>query len=58
MLLVVINNRDPISDAPGARPIGVSLGAAVGGAAAGASAPVLAHSGFTGQQDLPHSIYS
>lgn len=31
-------NRDPISGAPGAHPIGTGLGAAVGGAAAGAAA--------------------
>jgi len=58
MLPGVIDNRDPISDAPSASPIGVSLGAAFGGATAGASAPDLARSGSTGQQDLPHSIYS
>lgn len=31
-------NRDPISDAPGAHPIGTGVGAALGGAAAGAAA--------------------
>ena len=31
-------NRDPISGAPGAHPIGTGVGAAVGGAAAGAAA--------------------
>ena len=31
-------NPDPITDAPGAHPVGVGIGAAVGGAAAGAAA--------------------
>lgn len=31
-------NRDPITDAPGAHPIGTGVGAALGGAAAGAAA--------------------
>jgi len=31
-------NRDPITKAPGAHPVGVGIGAAVGGAAAGAAA--------------------
>lgn len=35
-------NRDPISGAPGAHPIGVGLGAAAGGIAAGAAAGTLA----------------
>ena len=35
-------NRDPISDAPGAHPVGVGLGAAAGGIAAGAAAGTLA----------------
>jgi hypothetical protein len=35
-------NRDPITDAPGAHPIGVGLGAAAGGIAAGAAAGTLA----------------
>jgi hypothetical protein len=35
-------NRDPISGAPGAHPIGTGVGAAVGGAAAGAAAGTVA----------------
>jgi uncharacterized protein YcfJ len=35
-------NRDPITDAPGAHPIGVGIGAAAGGIAAGAAAGTLA----------------
>lgn len=35
-------NRDPISGAPGAHPIGTGVGAAVGGIAAGAAAGTLA----------------
>jgi len=35
-------NRDPISGAPGAHPIGVGLGAALGGAAAGAATGTMA----------------
>lgn len=35
-------NRDPISGAPGAHPIGVGLGAAAGGAAAGAAVGTVA----------------
>jgi len=35
-------NRDPISGAPGAHPIGVGAGAAVGGAAAGAATGTIA----------------
>jgi hypothetical protein len=35
-------NRDPISGAPGAHPIGVGIGAAAGGIAAGAAAGTLA----------------
>jgi phage tail tape-measure protein len=35
-------NRDPITGAPGAHPVGVGLGAAVGGIAAGAAAGTLA----------------
>jgi hypothetical protein len=35
-------NRDPISGAPGAHPVGVGLGAAAGGAAAGAAAGTVA----------------
>jgi phage tail tape-measure protein len=35
-------NRDPITDAPGAHPIGTGLGAAAGGAAAGAAAGTVA----------------
>jgi len=35
-------NRDPISGAPGAHPVGVGAGAAVGGAAAGAAAGTIA----------------
>ncbi|MES2972828.1 MAG: PA2169 family four-helix-bundle protein [Pseudomonadota bacterium] len=35
-------NRDPITDEPGAHPIGTGLGAAAGGAAAGAAAGALA----------------
>lgn len=31
-------NRDPLTDAPGAHPIGTAIGAALGGAAAGAAA--------------------
>ena len=31
-------NRDPLTDAPGAHPIGTGIGAALGGAAAGAAA--------------------
>lgn len=31
-------NRDPITDAPGAHPVGTGIGAALGGAAAGAAA--------------------
>ena len=34
-------NLDPITDAPGAHPVGTGLGAAMGGAAAGAAAGVL-----------------
>ena len=34
-------NRDPITDAPGAHPIGVGVGATVGGVAAGAAAGTL-----------------
>lgn len=30
-------NRDPITDAPGAHPVGTGIGAAIGGAAAGAA---------------------
>ena len=35
--LVGTANRDPITDAPGAHPVGTGLGAALGGAAAGAA---------------------
>ena len=35
-------NRDPITDAPGAHPVGVGIGAAAGGIAAGAAAGTLA----------------
>ncbi|MGZ5139155.1 MAG: hypothetical protein ACXWCX_15260, partial [Burkholderiales bacterium] len=35
-------NRDPITGAPGAHPIGTGLGAAAGGIAAGAAAGTLA----------------
>lgn len=35
-------NRDPITGAPGAHPVGVGLGAAAGGVAAGAAAGTLA----------------
>jgi phage tail tape-measure protein len=35
-------NRDPITGAPGAHPVGVSLGAAAGGIAAGAAAGTVA----------------
>lgn len=35
-------NPDPITDAPGAHPVGVGIGAAAGGAAAGAAAGALA----------------
>ena len=35
-------NRDPITGAPGAHPVGVGLGAAAGGAAAGAAAGAVA----------------
>jgi phage tail tape-measure protein len=35
-------NRDPISGAPGAHPVGVGIGAAAGGAAAGAAAGTVA----------------
>lgn len=35
-------NRDPLSGAPGAHPVGTGLGAAVGGAAAGAAAGTVA----------------
>lgn len=35
-------NRDPITGAPGAHPVGVGIGAAVGGIAAGAAAGTLA----------------
>ena len=35
-------NRDPITGAPGAHPVGVGLGAAAGGIAAGAAAGTLA----------------
>jgi hypothetical protein len=35
-------NRDPISGAPGAHPVGVGIGAAAGGIAAGAAAGTLA----------------
>jgi hypothetical protein len=35
-------NRDPITDAPGAHPVGVGLGAAAGGMAAGAAAGTVA----------------
>ena len=35
-------NRDPISGAPGAHPVGTGLGAAAGGAAAGAAAGTVA----------------
>lgn len=35
-------NRDPISGAPGAHPVGTGVGAAVGGAAAGAAAGTVA----------------
>lgn len=31
-------NRDPITDEPGAHPVGTGIGAALGGAAAGAAA--------------------
>ena len=36
------DNRDPITDEPGAHPVGAGIGAAVGGAAAGAAAGTLA----------------
>jgi len=36
------SNRDPVSGAPGAHPVGVGLGAAVGGAAAGAALGTIA----------------
>jgi hypothetical protein len=36
------SNRDPISGAPGAHPVGVGVGTAVGGAAAGAAAGAMA----------------
>ncbi|HEX5803390.1 MAG TPA: hypothetical protein VFY24_10220 [Azospira sp.] len=36
------SNRDPISGAPGAHPVGTGVGAAVGGAAAGAAAGTVA----------------
>src|SRR5688572_25998132 len=35
-------NRDPITGAPGAHPVGTGVGAAVGGAAAGAAAGTVA----------------
>ncbi|MEO7917688.1 MAG: hypothetical protein ABIR16_08605 [Dokdonella sp.] len=35
-------NRDPITDAPGAHPVGVGVGAALGGAAAGAATGTVA----------------
>jgi hypothetical protein len=35
-------NRDPVTGAPGAHPVGVGIGAAVGGAAAGAALGTLA----------------
>ena len=35
-------NRDPITDAPGAHPVGVGIGAAAGGIAAGAAVGTLA----------------
>src|SRR5690606_33322823 len=35
-------NRDPITGAPGAHPVGVGIGAAAGGAAAGAAAGTVA----------------
>lgn len=35
-------NRDPITDAPGAHPVGTGLGAALGGAAAGAATGTVA----------------
>ena len=35
-------NRDPITDAPGAHPVGVGIGAAAGGIAAGAAAGTVA----------------
>ena len=35
-------NRDPITDEPGAHPVGAGIGAAVGGAAAGAAAGMVA----------------
>jgi hypothetical protein len=35
-------NRDPITDEPGAHPVGAGIGAAVGGAAAGAAAGMAA----------------
>ena len=34
-------NRDPITNEPGAHPVGTGVGAALGGAAAGAAAGVL-----------------
>ena len=36
------DNRDPITDEPGAHPVGAGIGAAVGGAAAGAAAGMAA----------------
>jgi hypothetical protein len=36
------SNRDPITGAPGAHPVGVGVGAAAGGIAAGAAAGTLA----------------
>ena len=35
-------NRDPLSDAPGAHPIGTGVGAVLGGAAAGAASGIVA----------------
>jgi len=33
-------NRDPVSGAPGAHPVGTGIGAVVGGVAAGANRPI------------------